>query len=203
MQTSLVFTVAQSKRLIVKAAVQLPEVVRARKEGMIAVGYGTTNVYLVEELLGEAIPKGEYVAGRMLPPGMPSSWLGSSQYPEVILKKGERVSMRCVEAVAQTARGRCVLQRGERAGLRAQSRRRAHRASHGRDAGRLAGGHRLSQEFTSSFRWDWRSWSTEISSPSPMPAAARTCTPTPPSSPSIPSPGTSSRRSRPCIFSAA
>ena len=105
MQTALVFTVAQSKRLIAKAVVQLPEVVRAKREGMIAVGYGTTNAYVVEELLGEAIPKGEYVAGRTLPPGMPSAALGSGKHPEVVLKKGERVSMRCVEAVAEMGAG--------------------------------------------------------------------------------------------------
>ncbi len=77
----------------------------AKREGMIAVGYGTTNAYVVEELLGEAIPKGEYVAGRTLPPGVPSAALGSGKYPEVVLKKGERVSMRCVEAVTEMGPG--------------------------------------------------------------------------------------------------
>jgi len=106
MQTSLVFTVAQSKRLIAKAVVQMPEVKQALAEGTIAIGYGTTNAYIVEELLGETIPKGEYVAGRTLPPGMPGHYLGSGKYPEVILKQGQRVEgKRCVEALAEMGPG--------------------------------------------------------------------------------------------------
>ena len=106
MQLSLVFTVAQSKRLIAKAVAQMPEMKRALAEGTVAIGYGTTNAYLVEELLGEQIPKGEYVAGRTLPPGMPGAWLGSGKYPEVVLKQGKRLEgVRCVEAVANMGPG--------------------------------------------------------------------------------------------------
>jgi hypothetical protein len=106
MQTSLVFTVAQSKRLIAQAVAQMPEVRQALAEGTIAIGYGTTNAYVVEELLGETIPKGEYVAGRTLPPGMPGHWLGSGQYPEVVLKQGQRVEgKRCVEALESMGPG--------------------------------------------------------------------------------------------------
>jgi len=106
MQTSLVFAVAQSKRLIAKAVVQLPEVTHARAKGIIAIGYGTTNAYIVEELLGEPIPKGEYVAGRTLPPGMPGSRLGSGKYPELILKQGKRVEgKRAVEMLEEMGPG--------------------------------------------------------------------------------------------------
>src|SRR5574340_462905 len=106
MQASLVFTVAQSKRLIAKGVVQRPEVQRARAEGTIAIGYGTTNAYLVEELLGEPIPKGEYVSGRTLPPGMPGNWLGSGQYPELILVRGKRLEgKRATEALGEMGPG--------------------------------------------------------------------------------------------------
>ncbi len=100
MQTSIVLTVAQSKRLIAEAVVRLPEVQRALSEGTIAIAYGTTNAYLVEEILGQPIPKGEYVAGRTLPPGMPDAWLGSGKFPDVVLTRGARVEgVRATEAL--------------------------------------------------------------------------------------------------------
>jgi hypothetical protein len=106
MQTSLVFTVAQSKRLIAKAVVQLPEMQHALSHGTVAVPYGTTNAYVAEELLGEEIPKGEFVAGRTLPPGMPGHWLGSGKYPELILREGKRVEgVRAIEVVTTMGPG--------------------------------------------------------------------------------------------------
>ncbi len=106
MHTSLVFTVAQSKRLIAKAVVQLPEVKQALAKGTVAVPFGTTNAYVAEELLGHSIPKGEYVAGRTLPPGMPGAWLGSGKHPELILKQGQRVEgIRAVEALPDMGPG--------------------------------------------------------------------------------------------------
>jgi hypothetical protein len=106
MQTSIVLTVAQSKRLIARAVAQMPEMKQALKHGMVVVGYGTTNAYLVEELTGQAIAKGEYVAGRTLPPGMPGEWLGSGKHPELVLKQGKPVSgVRAVEAVKEMGPG--------------------------------------------------------------------------------------------------
>lgn len=106
MQTSLVLTVAQSKRLIAKAVIQMPGVKRALSEGMVAIGRGTTNAYVVEEILGKPIPKGEYAAGRTLPPGVPGEWLGRGEYAEVVLKRGEPLEgVTAVEAVAQMGPG--------------------------------------------------------------------------------------------------
>jgi len=106
MQMSLVFTVAQSKRLIARAVARMPEVTRALAEGTVAIAYGTTNAYLVEEILGQPIPKGEYVSGRTLPPGMPGHWLGSGQHPEVVLNQGQWVEgVRAVEALADMGPG--------------------------------------------------------------------------------------------------
>jgi hypothetical protein len=87
-QTSLVFTVAQSKRLIAKAVAQMPEVKRTLSDGILAIGRGTTNAYLVEEILGQSIPKGEYASGRTLPPGVPGESLGQGKYPELVLHQG-------------------------------------------------------------------------------------------------------------------
>jgi hypothetical protein len=106
MQASIVLTVAQSKRLIAKAVVAMPEVTRALADGIVAIPYGTTNAYIAEELLGRPIPKGEYVAGRTLPPGMPGEWLGRGEYPEVVLRRGERVDgVRAVEVLKDMGPG--------------------------------------------------------------------------------------------------
>jgi hypothetical protein len=64
-----VLTPAESKRLIAKAVVSLPEVRRALKKGIIIVGLGTTNAHVVEELLGKPIDRGRYVAGMITPRG--------------------------------------------------------------------------------------------------------------------------------------
>jgi len=89
MQVSIVLTVAQGKRLIAKAVAMMPEVRQALAQGTIAIGRGTTNAYVAEELLGHPIPKGEYVAGRTLPPGVDGTRLGSGQYPDIVLKQGQ------------------------------------------------------------------------------------------------------------------
>jgi len=102
MQLSLVLTVAQGKRLIAKAVAQLPEVQRAMAQGTIAIGRGTTNGYVAEELLGHPIPKGEYVAGRTLPPGVPGEALGRGQYPDIVLKNGQPVEGATVVGAVET-----------------------------------------------------------------------------------------------------
>jgi hypothetical protein len=89
MNASLTFTVAQGKRLIAKAVSKLPEVVNALSNGTIAIGRGTTNGYVAEEILGHVIPKGEYVSGRILPAGMPWEELGRGGYPDIVVKNGE------------------------------------------------------------------------------------------------------------------
>ncbi len=92
MNASLTFTVAQGKRLIAKAVSKLPEVTKAVAEGTIAIGRGTTNGYVAEEIMGHVIPKGEYVSGRILPPGMPWEELGRGGYPDIVLKNGEAIN---------------------------------------------------------------------------------------------------------------
>ncbi|HOF90029.1 MAG TPA: hypothetical protein PLZ36_18280 [Armatimonadota bacterium] len=102
MYASIVLTVAQSKRLIAKAVAALPEVRRALEEGTVAIGRGTTNAYVAEEVLGHEIPKGEYVAGRTMPKRVPGNLLGTGAYPDIVLKKGEAVdNATVVGAVAE------------------------------------------------------------------------------------------------------
>lgn len=87
---SFVLTVSQSKRLIAKGVAALPEVRQAMEEGMVAVGRGTTNAYVVEELLGRSINKAAYVSGRTLPTGMEDP-LPAKSMAEVVLRKGQLV----------------------------------------------------------------------------------------------------------------
>lgn len=91
MRTSFVLTVAQSKRLIAKGVARMPEVEHALANGMLAIGRGTTNAYIVEEILGKAITKQDYVLGRTLPPGVPGGWLGGSAAGDIVLRRGQLV----------------------------------------------------------------------------------------------------------------
>ncbi|MEE8184803.1 MAG: hypothetical protein V3T96_00180 [Thermodesulfobacteriota bacterium] len=60
-----VFTPAESKRLISIAIASLPEVKGALRKGRIIIGSGTTNAYIVEKLTGREIDKFWYAAGRI------------------------------------------------------------------------------------------------------------------------------------------
>jgi len=113
MNASIVLTVAQGKRLIARAVAQMPEVKAALENGIIAIGRGTTNAYVAEEMLGHSIPKGEYVAGRTLPPGVPGNRLGSMKYPDIVLIKGKRIEgMRIAEAVDKMEAGDVLIKGG-------------------------------------------------------------------------------------------
>jgi hypothetical protein len=58
-------TSAESKRLIAKGVVALPEVQRAMERGRIAIANGTTNAFVVEELLGIEVDKALYASGNI------------------------------------------------------------------------------------------------------------------------------------------
>jgi hypothetical protein len=67
MKRQVVLTVAESKRLIARGVTALPEVKRAMKEGMVVIATGTTNGYVLEELLGKDIDKRRYRSGITTP----------------------------------------------------------------------------------------------------------------------------------------
>ena len=54
---------AESKRLIAKGVAAMPAVRRARESGRLIIGWGTTNAYVAEELLGFRVPKFGYCSG--------------------------------------------------------------------------------------------------------------------------------------------
>ncbi len=57
------FTTAESKRLIAKAVVAMPQVRAALERGRVIVGGGTTNAYIAEELLGKPVAPGYFTKG--------------------------------------------------------------------------------------------------------------------------------------------
>ena len=67
MKRQFILTVAESKRLIAKAVVALPEVQEAMKNRTVVVATGTTNAYVLEELWGKKIDKRAYRSGITTP----------------------------------------------------------------------------------------------------------------------------------------
>jgi len=83
-------TVSESKRLIARSIPHLPCVQRAREKGIIAVCKGTTNAYVLEELLGHPVEKTGYVLGATIPAkGAPRAMLLPASIPEVVFKDGQ------------------------------------------------------------------------------------------------------------------
>jgi len=66
MQALITLTPAESKRLIAKGIVTQPEIINAKQEGYLLVGRGSTNAYILEELLGEPVAKERYCAGQVI-----------------------------------------------------------------------------------------------------------------------------------------
>jgi hypothetical protein len=66
MQALFTLTPAESKRLIAKGVLAMPEVQEAREKGYLIVGRGSTNGYIAEELMGKEMEKEKYVAGQSI-----------------------------------------------------------------------------------------------------------------------------------------
>jgi len=66
MQAIFTLTPAESKRLIGKAMAALPEIQNAKNKGYLLIGRGSTNAYILEELLGKKIVKESYAAGQVI-----------------------------------------------------------------------------------------------------------------------------------------
>ncbi len=109
-----VLTVSESKRLIARGVAALDFVQRAFREGMVAVGKGTTNAYVLEELLGRRVEKERYCLGATLPSGGPQRGEvfrdGEDSLPEVVFKEGQPLEgLTVVESVGQMQPGDVVI----------------------------------------------------------------------------------------------
>jgi hypothetical protein len=88
MHVQITLTSAESKRLIAKAVVNLGEIKKAFKNGIIVIGVGTTNAYVAEELLGQEIERERFVAGVVLSKGtfvLPAE----RRLKEIVIKRGK------------------------------------------------------------------------------------------------------------------
>lgn len=104
MHIVLSLTVSESKRLIAKGVAQAEFVRRAMQEGTLAIGSGTTDGYVVEEITGEKIDKKAFVTGRTLPSDYAGPKLSYTQ-PDLVIRKGERVQIKASEALADMGPG--------------------------------------------------------------------------------------------------
>lgn len=86
-KAEVVLTVAESKRLIAKGVAQLQMVRDRLQKGVIMISTGTTNGYLVEELLGERMDKRSYVTGRIKPAGKQLRWPKARH--DVVVRDGQ------------------------------------------------------------------------------------------------------------------
>ncbi|MBC7317830.1 hypothetical protein H5T57_01050 [Candidatus Bipolaricaulota bacterium] len=98
------------KRLIGRAVARLPQVQKAKESGLIVVGWGTTNAYVLEELLGRTVAKERYVAGyiaeelRVLPANL--------REPMVVLDHGEPKNLSWSEIIPRLSSGDVVIKGG-------------------------------------------------------------------------------------------
>ena len=66
MQALFSLTSAESKRLLGKAVAAMPEVQHAKNNGYLLVGRGSTNAFILEELLKKTVEKEKYLAGQVI-----------------------------------------------------------------------------------------------------------------------------------------
>jgi hypothetical protein len=98
MKAQFSLTSSESKRLIGKSVSQHPGVKKALKRGIVAIGLGSTNAFVIEEILKKKIEKERYVAGFVDEKG-PCVVPVSERIPEVVLKNGKVVKEKPAEIV--------------------------------------------------------------------------------------------------------
>jgi hypothetical protein len=90
-QKTFVLTVAESKRLIARALKRHPLILNALNRGILAVAKGTTNSYVVEELLEEGIDRTDYCTGVTKPSKGADGAVTANKLPDLVLRDGERL----------------------------------------------------------------------------------------------------------------
>lgn len=99
MKAIFTLTPAESKRLIAKAVIQLPQVKAAVQDGYIYIGGGTTNAFIAEELAGVEIPiKGHYTAG-VVTKGLHCVTDTETRIQPIVLKDGQLIEMTLPEVL--------------------------------------------------------------------------------------------------------
>lgn len=91
-------TPSESKRLIAKAVKEHEKVRNALKKGIIAIALGSTNAFVVEEILGKKIEKERYIAG-IVDKGGACVVPAELRLPEIIIENGKVVDEKIEEIV--------------------------------------------------------------------------------------------------------
>jgi hypothetical protein len=88
MQALFTLTSSEAKRLIGKGVAALPAVQHARDHGYLVVGRGSTNAFVLEELMGSRLEKERYTAGQIIKGVLCVQDPGNRNKP-VTFRKGE------------------------------------------------------------------------------------------------------------------
>ncbi len=110
MSTSVALKVSESKRLIARGVVASPVFREACASGRVLIIKGTTNAYVVEELLHERIDKLSFARGLTLPHGLRRRPVEGREFGDVLIEKGDiRTDVDIAEAVETLKRGDLIL----------------------------------------------------------------------------------------------
>ncbi len=108
-QSGAILTVAESKRLIAKAVVQMPIVKNALANGMVIIIKGTTNAYVAEEITGQKVSHAAFVTGRVEPEKAAKILPPTKPAPHLVLEKGKVVDLSLNDAVKKLKPGDVVM----------------------------------------------------------------------------------------------
>ncbi|MFX0196445.1 MAG: hypothetical protein ACFFCW_10010 [Candidatus Hodarchaeota archaeon] len=101
----------ESKRLIGKGVARLKSVKKALSDGIISIARGTTNGYVVEELLGTPFEKERYVAGGVGPNRMCLADMKRAK-PEIAIIKGELQEVPTAKIIQEMGAGDVFIKGG-------------------------------------------------------------------------------------------
>ena len=105
MKKIIVLSVSESKRLIAKGIVTLNCVKQKLKKGMIVIAKGTTNSYIVEEILGKKIDNLSYILGVVFPEKKDfTEKINRNVIKEIVLKDGKIIDLSIVDAVKEMSK---------------------------------------------------------------------------------------------------
>jgi hypothetical protein len=85
-----VLTPPESKRFIAKAVARLPAVLRAKMEGEIVIGHGSTNVRVAEEIMGDCPERDRFISGQVIN-GVLCVTEAGEKPPMIVMRKGNVV----------------------------------------------------------------------------------------------------------------
>lgn len=105
-------TVAEGKRLIAKGLVKYAPVAKNLESGELIVTKGSSNHYLLEELLGKDLQKGSFLSGRIMPKVASDFPKIEKSYSEVLFKSGQPKELDLDEALKEVNSGSVVFKGG-------------------------------------------------------------------------------------------